>query len=75
MKRTTPAQAPAPTRERRSGGDRRQRETTTALRPERRRGVEPRKPEVVELDLTLSQWDALHAAADPAAALDKKRSD
>lgn len=49
----------APSLERRSGRDRRQREDTPPRGWDRRRGVEPRRPEVVELDLTPSQWDAL----------------
>jgi hypothetical protein len=46
--------------ERRSGTDRRSVEGNPPVRWERRRGVEPRKPEVVELEMTASQWDALH---------------
>jgi hypothetical protein len=47
--------------ERRSGIDRRQQEGPPPFRTERRRGVEPRRPEVTELDMTPSQWDTLHA--------------
>lgn len=47
--------------ERRSGQDRRR---TESPQPpggrERRRNMEPRKPDVAELDLSLSQWDALN---------------
>ena len=46
--------------ERRSGTDRRRVEGNPPVRWERRRGIEPRKPEVVELEMTASQWDALH---------------
>jgi hypothetical protein len=53
--------------ERRSGSDRRLRESTPPGAWERRRSVEPRKPEVAELDITPSQWDLLHGDAFPAA--------
>lgn len=47
--------------DRRSGQDRRR---TESPQPpggrERRRNMEPRKPDVAELDLSLSQWDALN---------------
>jgi hypothetical protein len=46
--------------ERRSGNDRRRRESTPPASWERRRAIEPRKPEVAELEMTTSQWDALH---------------
>jgi hypothetical protein len=68
--------------ERRSGHDRRQREDAPPRGWDRRRGVEPRRPEVVELDLTPSQWDALggdgvastgSAAAKPAVTPTAKR--
>ena len=48
----------APPVDRRSGKDRRQVDGNPPGR-ERRRNVEPRKPEVVELDLTPSEWGAL----------------
>jgi hypothetical protein len=54
--------------ERRSGIDRRRRESTPPASWERRRAIEPRKPEVAELQLTPSQWDALLDDAAPAAA-------
>jgi len=53
--------------ERRSGLDRRLRESTPPSAWERRRSVEPRKPDVAELEMTPSQWDLLHVDAFPAA--------
>ena len=54
--------------DRRTGQDRRRREEPAPRGWERRRGVEPRRPEVQELDITPSQWDALHSDAFPPAA-------
>jgi hypothetical protein len=45
--------------ERRSGNDRRRRESVPPASWERRRAIEPRKPEVAELEMTPSQWDLL----------------
>lgn len=61
-----PAGKPAPgTRpERRSGTDRRKKEGK-APHGERRRAVEPRKPEIIELELSADEWAALHLAHDP----------
>jgi hypothetical protein len=53
--------------ERRSGQDRRRLEGTPPTGRERRRAIEPRKPEVAELEMTPSQWDALLDAAPRAA--------
>jgi hypothetical protein len=47
--------------ERRSGVDRRQHEGSPPFKAERRRGIEPRRPEVTELEMTPSQWDTLHS--------------
>ena len=58
------AASPTPA-ERRSGKDRRQREDAPPGGRERRRGIEPRRPEVIEVDITPSQWDALQDAAFP----------
>lgn len=45
--------------ERRMGRDRRQRDVDAAEgQHERRRGIEPRMPEVAELPMTDSQWQA-----------------
>jgi len=66
VKATVPRQA-SPLAERRSGRDRRQRDALPPGGRERRRNVEPRKPEVTELDFTDSQWDALRGEVDPAA--------
>jgi hypothetical protein len=53
--------------ERRSGNDRRLDESLPPGTWERRRSVEPRKPDVAELEITPSQWDLLHADALPVA--------
>jgi hypothetical protein len=45
--------------ERRSGMDRRQKDVGGPNGRERRTSLETRKPEVVELDLTPSEWAAL----------------
>jgi hypothetical protein len=46
--------------DRRSGADRRIADKgPTSGRPERRRSVEPRMPEVVEIEMSISQWSAL----------------
>ena len=50
---------PSPTAERRSGIDRRSIDLDRAGRPERRRGIEARKPDVIEIDMTASEWMAL----------------
>jgi len=41
---------------------------------ERRRNVEPRKPEVTELEISPSQWDALQGEVQPAAAAKSTRA-
>jgi len=51
--------------ERRTGDDRRRRDIGPPGRHERRRGGEARKPEVVELDLSESEWAALSDATMP----------
>ena len=48
-----------PSADRRSGKDRRQVEVGPPSRHERRRAIEPRQPEVIELELSESQWGAL----------------
>lgn len=48
--------------ERRTGPDRRATEGSPPSRRERRRGVEARKPEVRELDMSSAEWAALNAA-------------
>ena len=51
---------PQPSRsDRRSGVDRRKADASYAGK-DRRRGVESRKPEVVELDMSNSEWTALN---------------
>jgi len=51
--------SPPGSNERRSGNDRRRRESAPPASWERRRAIEPRKPEVAELEMTASQWDLL----------------
>ncbi len=51
--------------ERRSGKERRRRDTLAPGLPERRRSIEPRKPEVQELELSPSQWADLENLAAP----------
>ena len=62
MNKTRRIQAPGQAgAERRSGCDRRQRDAgAPAGTRDRRTGIEPRRPEAVELDLTMSQWAALN---------------
>jgi hypothetical protein len=62
-----PAQPPLRS-DRRSGKDRRRVDLRLPGEPERRRLVEPRKPEVQELDLTESQWADLQDQMVPASA-------
>lgn len=59
--RVSPAKKSSPpTIDRRSGTDRRKVDVgPPAGTRERRRGIEPRQPEVQELQLTDSQWGAL----------------
>ncbi len=63
----TPGKTQARPAERRSGHDRRRRESAPPGGWERRRSVGPRKPDVAELEITPSQWDLLHGDAFPAA--------
>lgn len=60
--------SPSPTRppfikERRSGVDRRRVDLDRFGRPERRHGIEARRPEVVEREMTNSEW--LELSAEP----------
>jgi hypothetical protein len=48
--------------ERRSGGDRRKIDKGPPRGRERRVQMEPRKPEVAEVEVTPSEWAALHDA-------------
>ncbi|HZT55853.1 MAG TPA: hypothetical protein VFA35_06485 [Burkholderiaceae bacterium] len=49
-----------PTTDRRAGSDRRRADVPLpAGQRDRRRGLEARKPEVVEIDMTQSEWAAL----------------
>ena len=47
---------PLPTQDRRSGLDRRRVDLERFGRPERRHGVEARRPEVIEREMTNSEW-------------------
>lgn len=51
--------------ERRTGEDRRRVDNGPPGKHERRRSMEPRKPEVVELDMSNSEWSALNDAPVP----------
>jgi len=53
------AKQTTPPSERRSGGDRRNVDGTPPGKHDRRRGLEPRLPEVVELDMSNSEWMTL----------------
>ncbi len=53
--------------ERRAGPDRRATEGPPPGRRERRRGIEARRPEVSELQLSSAEWAALNAAVMPSA--------
>ena len=59
------------TSERRSGTDRRRADKGPPGRVDRRRVVEPRKPEVAELDVSDSEWGAPTEQAFPAPAAKK----
>jgi hypothetical protein len=72
MSPTAPKSKMPPT-ERRAGQDRRTVEGSPPSRRERRRGLEARKPEVSELEMTSAEWAALNAAMQlPAPAAPKK---
>jgi hypothetical protein len=60
MDATRNTKSSIPPADRRSGRDRRQVDGGPPSRHERRRNVEPRQPEVVELEFSQSQWDAMH---------------
>lgn len=57
-KARTPSGSPAP--ERRSGQDRRRLEEGPPGSHDRRRLVEPRRPDVEEIEMSPSEWDALN---------------
>jgi hypothetical protein len=63
------------TSDRRSGADRRRIDKGPPGRVDRRRVVEPRRPEVAELNLTDSEWGALTEQAFSAAAPKKPPED
>jgi hypothetical protein len=54
-----PRSGPKPPIDRRSGVDRRRIDKGPPHGRERRVGMEPRKPEVVEIEVTPSEWAAL----------------
>lgn len=49
----------APRHDRRSGADRRKADIPRKGLPERRRNLESRQPDVVEVEMTRSEWGAL----------------
>jgi hypothetical protein len=53
------------TTERRSGTDRRVADNLPPGKADRRRSVDSRKPEVVELDMSNSEWTALSQLPEP----------
>lgn len=55
---------PLPTKDRRTSADRRRIDLERSGRPERRHGVEARKPEVIEREMTNSEW--LELSPEPA---------
>lgn len=59
MKKLSIARNPANVTDRRSGDDRRSVEGKPPSKHERRRSLESRQPEVVELDMSNSEWAAL----------------
>lgn len=62
-----PSKPLLPAAERRSGADRRHVDGQPPGKHERRRGVESRKPEVIELEMSNSEWAALsESAVEPA---------
>lgn len=62
-----PPRAQPPLIERRSGRDRRQVEKGPPGGRDRRVGLEPRRPEVVELEVSVSEWLALQEVPTPTA--------
>jgi len=64
MIKPKPSPGPATT-DRRCGGDRRHVEGQPPGKHDRRRRVESRKPEVVELDMSSSEWAALSELPPP----------
>jgi len=51
--------------DRRSGADRRNADLPPPGKVDRRRSVESRKPEVVEIEMTNSEWDSLDRGVSP----------
>lgn len=58
-KRTTSQEKAPPESNRRSGADRRRVDSGPPGKHDRRRSMEPRKPEVIELEMSNSEWSAL----------------
>ena len=59
MTKKSAAQPKPPERERRTGEDRRKLDLVPPSKAERRRSVESRKPDVVEIEMSNSEWGAL----------------
>ena len=60
----SPPRKPSPT-ERRVGSDRRKVDMLPPSKVDRRRSVDSRKPDVVELDMSNSEWSALTQVPEP----------
>jgi hypothetical protein len=57
----TSAKKPQPASERRTGRDRRKADRGSPTGRERRVGMEPRKPEISEIEISPSEWAELEA--------------
>jgi len=68
----TPPKPVQPAADRRTGIDRRHVEGKPPGKHDRRRGIESRKPEVIELEMSNSEWAALSDSA--AVPVPKKRA-
>ncbi|WP_082549244.1 hypothetical protein [Rhizobacter sp. Root404] len=63
MSKSVPPKPIVPPADRRAGVDRRRADGPPPGKHERRRGIESRKPEVIELDMSNSEWAALSDGA------------
>ncbi len=61
----TSAKKPLPASDRRTGQDRRKVDRGSPTGRERRVGMEPRKPEISEIEITPSEWAALEEQLKP----------
>lgn len=60
--------------ERRTGQDRRQLDALAPGKMDRRRRVEARKPEIVEIELSETEWENLFGAGRPGLSIPQARS-